>query len=255
MKKYLFTLLLILSSIQAQASVAFSSKLAMIKQATTHREKALELFHKADSIYNLIPDLSKRDHMHALIVAATSTIGISDTRAKFLAVGLGLIASLSTETYDNFLRWRHLIYTASYHLEMANFYAALSIQLSDSKRFDNGTLAILHAIDSLTLSEVLANCIEDRDDKLRISKIIVNQRTSLIKKFEKLLENTPDVAGIAANMYEDAYAFSEKIEEITEDLEDEDIQNNMCMHVYAYAEDVELACRYWFGDLKSQNVR
>ena len=251
MKKYLIAFFIfLLPAIHIFSNPILSSKWEMLQEAKNHKKKAQSHLLMAEELCYLIPDPGKRQHMFALIASTMTTLNIPDIKAKFLTVGLTLIGSLSTDIYENYCDWRTHLYQAAYHLEMANFYNSISIRFADSgnlSTMDKGTRAFLKAIDNLTIAEMLAWCIEDEDDQAMISDVIVEQRSTLISKFKNPKSTIPD------DFYEDAYNFSENIDEITADLSDEEIRDSICVHVYAMAEDIELACRYWYGDLMASN--
>lgn len=251
MKKYFFILFFLLP-IHIFASPILSSKWEMLQEANKHKNKAKSVLLEAEEMCILIPDLAKRQHMRDLIAAIVMSSYIPGPKAKIITVGLTVVASLSTDMYDNYCTWRTLLAKAAYHLEMVNFYNSSSLYCSDEdslKKMDNGTRAFLKAIDNLTMSEMLAFCLEDEEEQTLLSEQIVNQRSILIKKF-----NNPK-AKIPENMYESAYRFSENIHEILAEFSDEELTEQIQLYVVAMAEDIELACRYWYSDLRDQNKR
>lgn len=254
-KRYLITILLLLPALNIFAeNHILASKWEMLQEAKSHKELAYQELLYADEMCICIPDLEKRRHMHVLITTSIGSLPIPEPRAKLLVVGLAIIGSLSSDVFDNFCEWREHICKASYHIEMANFYNLTSLRFNDLftdnlKKMDNGTKAFMGAIDNLTFAEMMSTCIEEDDVREVVGNYIVNQRAKLIKKFNNPDENIPK------NIYEDAYSFSENIYEITADMWDYEFRFSINAYVEAMAEDLELACRYWYGNLQSSNKR
>ncbi len=188
---FLFAIFL-LSRIFSYADSATENKFWLIEEAENSKQQAVKALEDADNMRYYIPDLGKREHMHAIITSAIPALAISDIRLKILTVGLALIGSLSVDMYDKYIEYRVLLLKAAHHLEMANFYSSLSVKFTNLTD-DGGNRAFMKAIDCLSFCDTLSFLIGDdlyigfgsQDLKCEISYRILEYRDYFIKEFKK----------------------------------------------------------------------
>lgn len=178
-------------------------KFSMINKAKKHTRNAIEELYLADDICIYIPNLEDRDHLHALIAGTITSANIKDPMNKLLTIGLALITSLSKEMIEKHFQIKHHLAKASYHLEMANFYNALSLNAPEKnwkqmRDEDKHTLAYFIAVDYITLATMLCQCVEDRWSK----ETLYNELDSCM---DCLLRRDKEVKFVIEALYENMH--------------------------------------------------
>lgn len=158
------------------------TKREMIEKAESHRELALEQLRIADSICLYIPDLSKREHMYALISATITSANVSDPKTKLITIGLHIISSVAIDAYDKMLDLKSAIIKAGYHLEMQNFYNACSLEVDCEEGIDDASRLFFEALDHLTMAEMLSELMWNKYSKEKLLYIISDFRKQILAR-------------------------------------------------------------------------
>ncbi len=233
--KYLISLLFLFSCIACDAKLSFS-KTEFIATANEHKKKAHSCLMQANHICVYIPDLKSREHIKEILATSIACLQINDFKGRILTVGLGLIASLANDCYDQYCQMRSYLYEHDYHLEMWEFYNQVSISGSGYKDFrDTGTKAYFNAIDNITLCEVLTKCISDDFYRGMVSKYLNELRDDLLKYIDR--------PHVPYSVYDRALTFHENMFEIVCEIEEESIRTGLCLYTFACVEDVATALR------------
>lgn len=133
-----------------------------LEKMERHREEALKFMRMADQMTPFIPDLDKRQHMHAIIGSGVTALLLREPKAAILSIGLTLISSLTIDMYDKFCEYRVVILQAAYHQDMFYFYESMSRKVSYLEIMNKGTQAFMQAIDCLTLCGALIYSFEEK---------------------------------------------------------------------------------------------
>lgn len=238
MKQYIVAFfLLLLLPMQSHAKLSYA-KIDLLWEADYHRKEAISQLTDAQKMCVYIPDLGSRDHMKALLGSIISTAAVKDPREKVLLVGLGLITSMVHNVYDKYCDMRTSLYTAAYHLDMANFYNQLSLHASGNKsEINSGTKEFFAAIDNLTICVMICECIKDPWVKKVVGGYLVDERSELIQQFK--LKN----GNLSRGLYDEALTFCENVYEVSGEIEEEGIRDDICMYVYSAVECLAAALR------------
>lgn len=223
----------------AQANLSYSKE-DMIDEAKRHKHEAYECLSRLEGRCYLIPDLKSREHMKALIASAIASAGASGGKGKIVTVGLGYIASLAVNMYDTYCAMRDDLIQSEYHFEMVILYNQLSLHAKfqgSKSKLNLGTKEFFKAIDCLTICELFTTCISDKWERKSVSDNIVAQRTQWLDQF------TADGKTLTYKIFEDAVRFYENICEITSDVEEEDIRDEICRYTYGAVESIACALR------------
>lgn len=178
MKKAIFAFLLL--PLCLSAGLLNMTKQELISQAELHKRRAIESLTIANEMCLYIPDLESRANMTGLISSAVSTISITNVKEKFLAIGLSLIGGLAGNMYEKYCVYRYHLANAAYHLEQYRWYSETSFKI-DVYEEDEGSQYYLKAIDYLTLSDMIVQCIDDEFIRNHISDKIIKIRSMLFK--------------------------------------------------------------------------
>jgi len=219
MKNTLIAFLFVLLPLFSYANPDMERKTAIIERIEFHKEQVLKELKRAENLNPYIPDLSKRQHMHALINGAIAAICIPEPRLKLLSVGLTIIGSLAVDRYDEFCEYREVLINASAHMEMVNFYNSLSSKMTRKVNKDRSTQYFMLAIDSLTMCDMLAFSIK-------------NEEGYIFENFKKLRNYLMDEHKksnwiVTENMSEKAWVLYENLPEILSECTDNDLFNKL----------------------------
>jgi hypothetical protein len=105
MANFLLTLIFsfcLFNHIHSEVDPLFEKKFSVLEQAQYHKNEAIKLLKHADEIVVWMPNLEEKNHMHALIGAAITSIPVTNFKEKIFYIGLGLMASFSTDMYDKY---------------------------------------------------------------------------------------------------------------------------------------------------------
>jgi hypothetical protein len=239
MKPYLlaFCLMLVPMCVHAQLSYC---KAEMIWEADRHKKEAKAELDHAEKLCWYIPDIGSRDQMKVLIAATIASLPTKDPKTMLLSVGLALSGGLACNMYDKYCDLRTNLYTAAYHIEMANFYNQMSLNVSGQKKMDDGTKEFFVAIDNLTICEMLTDCIRDKWIRGIVSSYLTEKRKDLLQQFNK-------AGKLSYKIYKDALIFCENIYEAISEIEEDDVREDIGMYVYSALEGIAASLRHFEG--------
>lgn len=238
MRNYIFAALLLILCVQLQAHGFTYNKEAMINQSKLNYKEGTACLMQANNWSALIPNLADREHFKAVITGAIASCATQDFKGKILTVGLTLLSSLATDSYDQYCNMRTKLYQADYHFAMSIFYNQMSLNVPDKdRRMDSGTNSFFQAIDRLTMCILVTECIGDADQKRILHSYYTELRDDLIDIYTRA-ENKLTYA-----LYEEAMTFYENVDEICSEIEDEDIRIQLCIYTGAAVESLASSLR------------
>lgn len=254
MKKYLFLLLLICFHFPLAAHLITFNKQDILHMADTEKHLAITELKKAESISWYVPDLGDRQHLNALIISSIATPLIPEARIKILSVGLSLIGSISIEMYNEYCELRDHLAMASYHFEMHDFYSKLSLHMPNSyippkNKQWIASKAYLHAIDLLTLCDMLAMCISDDFQGVKnwISEDLLDLRECIFKQMNAAPGMITAKLSERAEMYYEN--FYEVVADYVSDYQDDFISKDTCNKLASHLEEIWTSLltaeKYW----------
>ncbi len=223
----------------AQANLSYSKE-EMLYEANRHEKEAFACLSRLENYCFYIPDTESKEHMKSLINSAVASTGVKGGKNKIITIGLGLIASLAEEMYERYCIMREDLIKVEYHFEMVILYNQLSLHAKCKglkSQMSLGTKEFFAAIDNLTICELFTSCISDKWARQIVSKHIVSKRNELLDQF------TNEGRKLTYKIYEDALCFYENISEITEEIEEEDIREEICMYAYGAVESIACVLR------------
>lgn len=214
------------------------------------RRLAREFLKHADEMTVLIPDLEKRSHIHALLASAIVSLAAApDKRVMFLSIGLSLIASLSSDMYDQFCEYRRILILAEYHLDLYYFYDYVYRHLprgemcADGNPCRIGLSSFLRGMNYLFYSSRMAFSIHDKLEKNKIILDHISDFTNWIsetlKKYKYRLSKD-----VAKKIHERAIRFSENFNEVLSECENENLRSVLNLHLREMLIQFQLAEKY-----------
>ena len=246
MKKYILFLFVLLFPIHIPAHLLITTKCELIVKAENHKKKALYDLEGLEDKSWCIPDLSKREHLKAIIATCISTIPLKDPKSTLFYTGLAVIGSMAEEMYEEYCEMRTMLASATHHLDMELYYNQLSMQFpaqcnrdpwGDIK--DLGTRSFLSAIDYLTMASMLTSCIEDKWTRMEISEELSYQRAELIKEFN----NAP--GKLSKKMSERGWTLLDNIDEVLAECSDEQLKIEIAGYIENMVWALENAEEKW----------
>jgi len=241
MKYFILALNLFFLPFDLQGNSLSYSKEETIWEANRHKKQAEEKLSHANTICVYIPDFQDREHTKALIASIIASGGVTGAKEKIITVGLGLIASLMNNMYEKYCIVREDLLMAAYHYEMSAFYNQLSLHAKYKgykNKMDEGTREFFLAIDYLTICEMFTTCIQNQDTRELVSNNIIDKRNDLIHLFK---------GELTYEIYEDILYFYDNLCEITSEIEEEELRNEICTYVYAAVEAISASLRSFKG--------
>lgn len=194
MKKYLFSLFLVLAPfvLRADLDPATEKAVFVLEEAERHRQEALQHLKAAEDMSLLIPSLEDRKSMGVLLggaVAALATPGIT-AKARVILVGVSLLSSMTGDIYDRFCEYRLLLIKAENSIDMMNFYLGVSKNMVN-RISDKGDRAFFMAIEFLTLCVKFEKTLVYDPDSMgadpskHVARMLRNTKSILISEFKK----------------------------------------------------------------------
>lgn len=187
MKRFIFSVFLLILCLRLEAHGGLSYlKEDMRNQAMWHHRDGVLCLMDAEKVSVYIPNLADKEHFKAVIAGAVASIAVPDARGKLLAIGLALLSSLATDSYDQYCFVRTKLHQAAYHFEMSNLYNLMLLHVPASyNRMNTGSEQFFTAINNLTVCIMLTECIEDEWAKRVLYNYFEELRGNLIHIYTK----------------------------------------------------------------------
>lgn len=211
-------------------------------------EKAVYHYECSEKIVSLLqndkwwePDLDNEKHVHALIGSGVSALSLPGIRQKLVALVVGLVSSLTVDSYQRRQYFVGYLNDLSYHLEMYDFFNNAYLHANEVLIVDSDfpTKRCYDCLERIVRTEIELKMIPEQDIRdAALSKIVK------LKK-ELLGYLTPDAKMFGIRFSEFAHDIYKDVFILCQNTCNPWIGNKAIMLLYSVHYDIEKVAIYW----------